>query len=107
VRSWHEPPEIVRLSSTPPWARAIIPPNSATRARLAVVQCCSCLSLLILGGGYIVISFLVGELFDFGPPDGRIIDGVRGSTAESPSTLGGALWCLPGDPINDWWSRAG
>jgi hypothetical protein len=48
------------------------------------------LSLLILGGGYIAITFLVGEVLDFGEDVGHVIEGVSDEThEEGPDTSGG------------------
>ena len=52
---------------------------------------CFYLSLLVLGGGYIAITFLVGELVDFGADVGHAMDGVSDSAAEALSSLGDAL----------------
>jgi membrane protein implicated in regulation of membrane protease activity len=52
---------------------------------------CFYLSLLILGGGYIALTFLVGELFDFGADVGHAIEGVSDSAAEALSSLGDVL----------------
>jgi len=52
---------------------------------------CFYLSLLILGGGYIAITFLVGEVVGFRAAVGRPIEGVSDGMAESLSSLGDAL----------------
>jgi len=52
---------------------------------------CFYLSLLILGGGYIAVTFLVGELVDFGEDVGHAIEGVSDSAAEALSSLGETL----------------
>jgi membrane protein implicated in regulation of membrane protease activity len=52
---------------------------------------CFYLSLLIIGGGYIAITFLVGELVDFGADVGHAVEGISDSAAEALSSLGDAL----------------
>jgi membrane protein implicated in regulation of membrane protease activity len=52
---------------------------------------CFYLSLLIVGGGYIAISFLVGELVDFGADAGHALEGVSDSVAEALGSLGDVL----------------
>jgi membrane protein implicated in regulation of membrane protease activity len=52
---------------------------------------CFYLSLLILGGGYIAITFVVGELVDFGEDVGHAMEGISDSVAEALGSLGDAL----------------
>ncbi len=52
---------------------------------------CFYLSLLILGGGYIAVTFVVGELVDFGEDVGHAVEGVSDSLAEALGSLGDAL----------------
>jgi membrane protein implicated in regulation of membrane protease activity len=52
---------------------------------------CFYLSLLIVGGGYIAITFIVGELVDIGEDVGHAIEGVSDSAAEALGSLGDAL----------------
>jgi membrane protein implicated in regulation of membrane protease activity len=52
---------------------------------------CFYLSLLIFGGGYIAITFIVGELVDFGADFGHAVEGVSDSVAEALGSLGDAL----------------
>jgi membrane protein implicated in regulation of membrane protease activity len=52
---------------------------------------CFYLSLLILGGGYIAITFVVGELVDFGEDVGHAMEGISDSLAEALGSLGDAL----------------
>jgi membrane protein implicated in regulation of membrane protease activity len=52
---------------------------------------CFYLSLLILGGGYIAITFIVGELVDFGEDVGHAMEGISDSVAEALGSLGDAL----------------
>jgi membrane protein implicated in regulation of membrane protease activity len=52
---------------------------------------CFYLSLVIVGGGYIAITFLVGELVDFGADVGHAVEGISDSAAEALSSLGDAL----------------
>ncbi|HUW94578.1 MAG TPA: hypothetical protein VMW58_02225 [Anaerolineae bacterium] len=90
-------------TSTPVLPHAIILPRFASRAKSLTEYCCSSgrageemltcfyLSLLILGGGYIAITFIVGELVDFGEDIGHAMEGVSDSVAEAVGSLGGAL----------------
>ena len=48
---------------------------------------CFYLSLLILGGGYIAITFIVGELVDFGEGVAHAIEGLGGGIAEALGSL--------------------
>ena len=52
---------------------------------------CFYLSLLILGGGYIAITFIVGELVDFGEGVAHAIEGLGGGIAEALGSLGDVL----------------
>jgi membrane protein implicated in regulation of membrane protease activity len=52
---------------------------------------CFYLSLLIIGGGYIAITFFVGELVDFGADAGHALEGVSDSVAEAIGSLGDVL----------------
>jgi membrane protein implicated in regulation of membrane protease activity len=52
---------------------------------------CFYVSLLILGGGYIAISFVVGELVDFGEDVGHAVEGLSDSVGEALGSLGDAL----------------
>jgi membrane protein implicated in regulation of membrane protease activity len=52
---------------------------------------CFYLSLLILCGGYIAITFVVGELVDFGEDVGHAMEGLSDSLAEALGSLGDAL----------------
>jgi membrane protein implicated in regulation of membrane protease activity len=52
---------------------------------------CFYLSLLILGGGYIAVTFLVGELVDFGADVGHALEGVSDGAVEALSSLGETL----------------
>lgn len=52
---------------------------------------CFYLSLLIIGGGYIAITFIVGELLDFGEDVGHAIEGLSDSVAEALGSLGDLL----------------
>ncbi|HEM62637.1 MAG TPA: hypothetical protein ENO24_10135 [Chloroflexi bacterium] len=52
---------------------------------------CFYVSLLILGGGYIAISFIVGELVDFGEDVGHALEGISDSVADALGSLGDAL----------------
>jgi membrane protein implicated in regulation of membrane protease activity len=52
---------------------------------------CFYLSLLIIGGGYIAITFFVGELVDFGADAGHALEGVSDSVAEAIGNLGDVL----------------
>jgi membrane protein implicated in regulation of membrane protease activity len=52
---------------------------------------CFYISLLILGGGYIALTFLVGELLDFGEDVGQAMEGVSDSVGEALGSLGDAL----------------
>ena len=52
---------------------------------------CFYLSLLILGGGYIAITFIVGELADFGEGVAHAIEGLGGGVAEALGSLGDVL----------------
>jgi membrane protein implicated in regulation of membrane protease activity len=52
---------------------------------------CFYLSLLIIGGGYIAITFFVGELVDFGADVGDAVEGISGGAAEALSGLGDAV----------------
>jgi membrane protein implicated in regulation of membrane protease activity len=52
---------------------------------------CFYLSLLIIGGGYIAITFFVGELVDFGADAGHAMEGVSDSVAEAIGNLGDVL----------------
>jgi membrane protein implicated in regulation of membrane protease activity len=47
--------------------------------------------LIIIGGGYIALTFIVGELVDFGEDAGHAIEGVGDSTAEALGSLGDIL----------------
>jgi hypothetical protein len=66
---------------------------------------CFYLSLLIIGSGYIVITFLVGELVDFGADVGHAIEGVSDGVAEPLGSLGDALEGLLGERVNRKRSR--
>jgi len=52
---------------------------------------CFYLSLLILGGGYIALTFIVGELLDFGEDVGQAMEGISDSVGEALGSLGDAL----------------
>jgi membrane protein implicated in regulation of membrane protease activity len=52
---------------------------------------CFYLSLLILGGGYIAITFIVGELVDFGEGVAHAIEGLGGGVAQALGSLGDVL----------------
>lgn len=52
---------------------------------------CFYISLLIIGGGYIALTFIVGELLDFGEDVGQAIEGVSDSVGEALGSLGDAL----------------
>lgn len=52
---------------------------------------CFYFALLIIGGGYIGITFIIGELVDVGEDVGHAIEGVSDSAAEALSSLGDAL----------------
>ena len=52
---------------------------------------CFYISLLILGGGYIALTFIVGELLDFGADVGQAMEGVSDSVGEAWGSLGDAL----------------
>jgi len=52
---------------------------------------CFYISLLILGGGYIALTFLVGELLDFGEDVGHAMEGISDSVGEALGSLGDAL----------------
>ena len=52
---------------------------------------CFYLSLLIIGGGYIILTFLVGELLDFGEDVGQAMEGISDSVGEALGSLGNAL----------------
>lgn len=52
---------------------------------------CFYLSLLVIGGGYIAITFFVGELVDFGADVGHAVEGISDSAAEALSSLGDVL----------------
>jgi hypothetical protein len=52
---------------------------------------CFYLSLLILGGGYIAITFIVGELVDFGEGVAHAIEGLGGGVGEALGSLGDVL----------------
>ena len=52
---------------------------------------CFYLSLLILGGGYIAITFIVGELVDLGEGVAHAIEGLGGGLAEALGSLGDVL----------------
>jgi membrane protein implicated in regulation of membrane protease activity len=52
---------------------------------------CFYVSLLILGGGYIAISFIVGELVDIGEDVGHAMEGISDGVAEALGSLGDAL----------------
>jgi len=52
---------------------------------------CFYLSLLILGGGYIAITFIIGELVDIGEDVGHALEGVSDSAAEALGSLGDAV----------------
>jgi membrane protein implicated in regulation of membrane protease activity len=52
---------------------------------------CFYLSLLICGGGYIAITFIVGELVDFGEGVAQAIEGLGGGVAEALGSLGDVL----------------
>lgn len=52
---------------------------------------CFYMSLLIMGGGYIVITFIVGELVDLGEGIGHAIEGVSDSALEALGGLGDVL----------------
>ncbi len=52
---------------------------------------CFYFALLIIGGGYIGITFIIGELVDVGEGVGHAIEGVSDSAAEALSSLGDAL----------------
>jgi membrane protein implicated in regulation of membrane protease activity len=52
---------------------------------------CFYMSLLIVGGGYIVITFIVGELVDLGEGIGHAIEGVSDSALEALGGLGDVL----------------
>ena len=52
---------------------------------------CFYLSLLLFGGGYIALTFVVGELVDFGADFGHAVEGVSDSVAEALGSLGDAL----------------
>jgi hypothetical protein len=49
---------------------------------------CFYMSLLIVGGGYIALTFIVGELVDFGEDVGHAVEGLSDSVTEA---LGFAL----------------
>ncbi|MDH4207892.1 MAG: hypothetical protein OEV76_03365, partial [Anaerolineae bacterium] len=52
---------------------------------------CLYVSLLIIGGGYIAISFIVGELLDFGEDVGHAVEGLSGSLGDAlEGLIGGA-----------------
>ena len=52
---------------------------------------CFYVSLLILGGGYIAISFIVGELVDFGEDVGHAFEGISDGVADALGSLGDVL----------------
>jgi len=52
---------------------------------------CFYLALIIIGGGYIALTFIVGELFDFGEDVGHAVEGVSDSAAEALGHLGDVL----------------
>jgi membrane protein implicated in regulation of membrane protease activity len=52
---------------------------------------CFYLSLLILGGGYIAVTFIVGELVDLDEGVGHVIEGLGGGVGEALSSLGDML----------------
>jgi membrane protein implicated in regulation of membrane protease activity len=59
---------------------------------------CFYISLLILGGGYIALTFIVGELLDFGEDVGQAMEGVSDSVGEALGSLGDALEGVLGGP---------
>jgi membrane protein implicated in regulation of membrane protease activity len=52
---------------------------------------CFYVCLLILGGGYIALTFVVGELLDFGEDVGQAVESVSDSVGEALGSLGDAL----------------
>lgn len=52
---------------------------------------CFYFALVIIGGGYIAITFIIGELVDFGEDVGHAVEGVGDSAAEALSSLGEVL----------------
>jgi membrane protein implicated in regulation of membrane protease activity len=52
---------------------------------------CFYLSLLLLGGGYIAVTFIVGELVDFGEAVAHAIEGLGGGVGEALGSLGDVL----------------
>jgi membrane protein implicated in regulation of membrane protease activity len=52
---------------------------------------CFYFALVIIGGGYIAITFIIGELVDFGEGVGHALEGVGDSAAEALSGLGDVL----------------
>jgi membrane protein implicated in regulation of membrane protease activity len=52
---------------------------------------CFYIALIVIGGGYIALTFIVGELFDFGEDVGHAIEGVSDSAAEALGHLGDVL----------------
>jgi membrane protein implicated in regulation of membrane protease activity len=52
---------------------------------------CFYFALLIIGGGYIGVTFIIGELVDVGGDIGHAVEGVSDSAAEALSSVGDAL----------------
>ncbi len=52
---------------------------------------CFYLSLIVIAGGYIAFSFIVGELIDFGEDVGHAVEGVSDSVAGALDSLGHAI----------------
>jgi membrane protein implicated in regulation of membrane protease activity len=52
---------------------------------------CFYFALVIIGGGYIAITFIIGELVDFGEGVGHALEGVGDGAAEALSSLGDVL----------------
>jgi len=52
---------------------------------------CFYVALLILGGGYIALTFIVGELLDFGEDVGQAVESFGDGVTEALGSLGDAL----------------
>jgi membrane protein implicated in regulation of membrane protease activity len=52
---------------------------------------CFYLTLVVIGGGYIAITFIVGELVDLGEGVAHAIEGLGGGVAEALGSLGDVL----------------
>jgi membrane protein implicated in regulation of membrane protease activity len=52
---------------------------------------CFYIALLILGGGYIALTFIVGELLDFGEDVGQAVESIGDGVTEALGSLGDAL----------------